>query len=152
MYQQDEALMRRALELAQSAADRGNEPFGALLVRDGSIVMTQENQVNSLTDPTCHAGHGLLRRFCQETGQTDLADYTLYTSCEPCFMCSGAMVWTRLGRLVFSAYARDLDAIVGAPEADTSQIVFAHSNWAPQVTGGVLREEGIRLLRDYFGR
>ena len=61
MYQQDEALMRRALELAQSAADRGNEPFGALLVRDGSIVMTQENQVNSLTDPTCHAEHGLLR-------------------------------------------------------------------------------------------
>ena len=92
--------MREALRLSQQAVAHGNEPFGAVLVKDGELVYSNENQIYTRHDPTFHAEAGLLREFCLESGITDLSAYTLYSSCEPCFMCSGAMVWVKLGRLV----------------------------------------------------
>ena len=82
---QDILFMEEALRLSKAAAQHGNEPFGAILVKDGAIVYSNENQVHSASDPTFHAEAGLLRRFCAETGITDLREYTLYSSCEPCF-------------------------------------------------------------------
>lgn len=142
--------MEEALRLSKAAAQHGNEPFGAVLVKDGSIVYSNENQVHSASDPTFHAEAGLLRRFCAETGITDLREYTLYSSCEPCFMCSGAMVWTRLGRLVYGASNRDLCAIFGEEGSDCSHLVFSHSDHQPQVTAGVLRQECLEVLEAYF--
>ena len=104
----DESFMKEAIRLARLAVEHGNEPFGAVLVKDGEIVFRNENQIYTQHDPTFHAEAGLLRRFCGETGITDLSDYTLYSSCEPCFMCCGAMVWTKLGRLVYGASDLDL--------------------------------------------
>ena len=147
----DERFMGEAVRLSRLAAEHGNEPFGAVLVKDGEIVYTNENQIHTHRDPTFHAEAGLLRRFCHETGITDLREYTLYSSCEPCFMCSGAMVWVRLGRLVYAAGARDLEAIFGGEGCDCSDMVFSHSGHKPQVTAGVLREESLSILRTYFG-
>ena len=147
----DERFMGEAVRLSRLAAEHGNEPFGAVLVKDGEIVYTNENQIHTHRDPTFHAEAGLLRRFCHETGITDLREYTLYSSCEPCFMCSGAMVWVRLGRLVYAASARDLEAIFGGEGCDCSDMVFSHSGHKPQVTAGVLREESLSILRTYFG-
>mgnify|MGYP002650525215 FL=1 len=138
------------MRLSKAAAQHGNEPFGAILVKDGAIVYSNENQVHSASDPTFHAEAGLLRRFCAETGITDLREYTLYSSCEPCFMCSGAMVWTRLGRLVYGASNRDLCAIFGEEGSDCSHLVFSHSDHQPEVTAGVLRQECLEVLRAYF--
>lgn len=142
--------MEEALRLSKAAAQHGNEPFGAVLVKDGAIVYSNENQVHSASDPTFHAEAGLLRRFCAETGITDLREYTLYSSCEPCFMCSGAMVWTRLGRLVYGASNRDLCAIFGEEGSDCSHLVFSHSDHQPEVTAGVLRQECLEVLQAYF--
>ena len=142
--------MEEALRLSKAAAQHGNEPFGAVLVKDGAIVYSNENQVHSASDPTFHAEAGLLRRFCAETGITDLREYTLYSSCEPCFMCSGAMVWTRLGRLVYGASNRDLCAIFGEEGSDCSHLVFSHSDHQPEVTAGVLRQECLEVLLAYF--
>ena len=147
---QDILFMEEALRLSKAAAQHGNEPFGAVLVKDGVIVYSNENQVHSASDPTFHAEAGLLRRFCAETGITDLREYTLYSSCEPCFMCSGAMVWTRLGRLVYGASNRDLCAIFGEEGSDCSHLVFSHSDHQPQVTAGVLRQECLEVLEAYF--
>lgn len=146
----DETFMLEALALAEQAVQKGNEPFGSVLVKDDQIVFTNENQIHSLSDPTFHAEHGLIRSFCQQQQIMDLSDYTLYSSCEPCFMCSGAMVWSKLGRLVFSAYAKDLDAILGEKGEEPSRLVFEHSGWSPAVTGGVLQEKGIEILDNYF--
>ena len=146
----DERFMRQAIELAALAARRGNEPFGAVLVRDGRVVFTNENQIYTKTDPTFHAEAGLLRRFCEETHITDLRDCTLYSSCEPCFMCSGALVWVKLGRLVYAASDRDLGAVLGVEGCDCSETVFSRSPFRPRVTAGVLREESLSLLREYF--
>lgn len=114
------------------------------------MVFTNENQIYTAGDPTFHAEAGLLRRFCAETGITDLSAYTLYSSCEPCFMCAGAMVWMKLGRLVYAAGNDDLCALLGEPGCGCSAMVFAHSAHRPEVASGVLREESLAILKDYF--
>ncbi len=149
---QDEAFMQKAIELSRLAVAHGNEPFGAVLVRDGEIVFTNENQIYTRHDPTFHGEAGLIREFCAQTGVTDLRDYTMYSSCEPCFMCSGAMVWVKLGRLVYGASNIELEAILGNEGCSCSQMVFDHSFWQPQVTAGVLREESLSILREYFSK
>ena len=147
---QDEVFLRRAIELAQAAADHGNEPLGAVLVHNGEAVASSENQIYTNRDFTSHAELGLIQRFCRETGVTDLSGYTLYSSCEPCFMCSGAMVWARLGRLVYAASDLELCGLIGVQGSQCSKLVFEHSDWKPQVTAGLLREEGLAVLRSYF--
>lgn len=149
---QDEVFMQKAIELSRLAVAHGNEPFGAVLVKDGEIVFTNENQIYTRHDPTFHGEAGLIREFCAQTGVTDLRDYAMYTSCEPCFMCSGAMVWVKLGRLVYGASNIELEAILGNEGCCCSQMVFDHSFWQPQVTAGVLREESLSILREYFSK
>ncbi len=146
----DTFFMQKAIELSAAAVAHGNEPFGAVLVKDGEIVYTNENQIYTQNDPTFHAEMGLLRRFVAETGITDLKDYTMYSSCEPCFMCSGAMVWVNLGRLVFGASNAELEEMLGNPGCSSCQPVFENSFRKPLVTGGVLREESLKVLEAYF--
>ncbi len=150
MQNNDAFFMKQAIDLSVSAVEHGNEPFGAVLVKDGEIVYTNENQIYTRNDPTFHAEAGLIRRFIEETGITDLSDYTLYSSCEPCFMCCGAMVWTRLGRLVYAASDTDLCGILGVQGAPCCELVFRNSGAKTAVTAGVLREEALLVLENYF--
>ena len=147
---EDASFMCEAIRLSQLAVEHGNEPFGAVLVKNGEIVFTNENQIYTRHDPTFHGEAGLIREFCAKTSITDLYDYTLYSSCEPCFMCSGAMVWVKLGRLVYGASNSDLEAILGNEGCNCSKIVFDNSFWQPQVTAGILRDESLMILKDYF--
>lgn len=144
--------MAEAIRLSEEAVKQGNEPFGAVLVKDDKIVYRHANQIHTRHDYTCHAEAGLLRFFSEETGITDLSDYTLYSSCEPCFMCSGAMVWTQVGHLVYAASHKDLCNILGEDGSDCSKIVFERSPWQPKVTAGVLREESLTILKSYFSK
>ncbi len=146
----DERFMSEAIGVSALAAEHGNEPFGAVLVKDGEIVYSNENQIYTGSDPTFHAEAGLLRRFCAETHITDLSKYTMYASCEPCFMCCGAMVWFRLGRLVYGAGDIDLCSLLGETGTECCRIVFEHSAWKPQVTSGVLRDRSMEVLTGYF--
>lgn len=146
----DEIFMKRAIELSKSAVEHGNEPFGAVLVKDGKIVFEGENRIYTEHDPTFHAETGLIREFLAQTGITDLHEYTLYSSCEPRFMCSGAMVWMKLGRLVYAASNNDLEQMLGNDGCDCSKAVFDNSFWHPQVTAGVLRKESLEILSGYF--
>ena len=147
---QDEVFMRKAIELSMLAVEHGNEPFGAVLVKDNEMVFTNENQIYTRHDPTFHGEAGLIREFCAQTGITNLQEYTMYSSCEPCFMCSGAMVWVKLGRLVYAASNMELEKILGNEGCNCSKMVFDNSFWQPQVTTGVLREESLVILKAYF--
>ena len=147
---QDEVFMRKAIELSRLAVEHGNEPFGAVLVKNNEMVFTNENQIYTRHDPTFHGEAGLIREFCAQTGITDLQEYTMYSSCEPCFMCSGAMVWVKLGRLVYAASNMELEKILGNEGCNCSKMVFDNSFWQPQVTAGVLREESLVILNAYF--
>ncbi|HWR19865.1 MAG TPA: nucleoside deaminase [Clostridia bacterium] len=146
----DEKFMMEAIRLSKLAVEHGNEPFGAVLVKDGEIVFSNENQIYTGFDPTFHAEAGLLRQFCAQTQTADLSEYTMYASCEPCFMCCGAMVWTKLGRLVFGASDIDLCSLLGVTGAECCKIVFENSPWKPEVTPGVLREQSMDVLSRYF--
>lgn len=146
----DKYFMQKAIELSVKAVEQGNEPFGAVLVKNNEIVYVNQNQIYTKNDPTFHAEFGLIRRFCEETGITDLSDYTLYSSCEPCYMCCGAMVWTKLGRLVYGASDIDLCEILGVEGSRCSKIVFEKSHANIEVVSGVLRDQAIKVLKSYF--
>lgn len=150
MNNYDEIFIKEAIRLSECAVLHGNEPFGAVLVKNNEIVFTNENQIYTKHDPTFHAEAGLIRQFCTETGITDLSEYTMYSSCEPCFMCCGAMVWARLGRLVYGASDMDLCHVLGTQGAECSKTVFSLSGNKIQVTGGILREESLKVLQNYF--
>ena len=148
--QEDEKFMWEARHLSRQAVEHGNEPFGAVLVKNGEIVFSNENQIYTRHDPTFHGEAGLIREFCAQTAITDLREYTLYSSCEPCFMCSGALVWVKLGRLVYGASNMELEHILGNEGCNCSRMVFEHSFWQPEVTEGILRKEALEILEKYF--
>ena len=146
----DELFMKEAILLSQQAVIHGNEPFGAVLVKDGEIVATSENQIYTKADPTSHAELGLIRRFCSENHVTSLQGYTLYSNCEPCIMCAGAIATAKVSRLVYAASNVELNDINGDLGFETSKVVFANSKTCPQVTSGVLKEEALSILTQYF--
>ena len=110
----DEQFMHKAVELALQGM-RSNEggPFGAVVVRDGAIIGQGCNQVFSTNDPTAHAEIVAIRRACQFLGRFQLDGCIIYTSCEPCPMCLGAIYWARLGKIYY-----------GCTRADAARIGF----------------------------
>jgi len=99
----DVQAMERCIELAAEAAKRGDHPFGALILREGEIVAEGPNLVITDLDPTAHGEVIAIRRACQALGRQDLSDCTLYTSAEPCWICSTAIRVTGIARVVFAA-------------------------------------------------
>ena len=105
--------MQRAIDLSLENVRAGvGGPFAALVVRGGEILATGTNQVTALQDPTAHAEVVAIRGACQVARGFQLADCDLYTTCEPCPMCMGAIYWARLGR-VYYANTRDDAAKIG---------------------------------------
>jgi len=98
--------IRRAIALAEKSVEHGGGPFGAVVVHGGTIVGESGNQVTKNLDPTAHAEVMAIRMACQTIGAHSLAGGVIYTSCEPCPMCLGAIYWSRLDRMV---YANDRD-------------------------------------------
>lgn len=148
----DKDFMRIAIDIAQKAREKGNEPFGAILVKDSVVIKIGENKVKSKTDPTYHAELGLIIDFCQESNIYDLSEYTLYMSCEPCVMCSGGMVWANLGKLVYSVSHDQFAEIAGSNIMISCKEVFEKSPHQPIVVEKVLNEEGLKVFENYqFG-
>jgi tRNA(adenine34) deaminase len=142
----DDDCMRRALELARSAADAGEVPVGAVLVLEGRIVAEGSNRPIGSNDPTAHAEIVALRAAGQALKTYRLLDTTLYVTLEPCAMCASAMVHARVQRLVFGA----TDPRVGAAGSVFNIVGHPALNHRLEVTGGVLGEECGSLLRSFF--
>lgn len=94
--------MRKAIELSVNNVENGGGPFGAVIARDGEIVATGVNRVTSNNDPTAHAEVSAIRNAAAVLGTFDLSDCEIYSSCEPCPMCLGAIYWARLKKLYFA--------------------------------------------------
>ena len=112
MTEQDEHFMLTAIRLAQSGVDaeRGG-PFGAVVVKNGEIVGEGCNCVTSTNDPTAHAEIVAIRNACQKLNSFQLEDCTIYTSCEPCPMCLGAIYWARPKQIFFACTREDAASI-----------------------------------------
>lgn len=103
--------MARAIQLSIESVNSGGGPFGAVIVRNGLIIAEGFNQVTSKNDPTAHAEVLAIRGACAKLGNFELKDCELYTSCEPCPMCLGAIYWARLSRVYFANSAEDASKI-----------------------------------------
>ncbi|KRC19323.1 CMP deaminase [Acidovorax sp. Root217] len=139
--------MRLALAEARAAADAGEVPVGAVVVKDGQVIATGRNAPVQANDPTAHAEIVALRAAAQRLGNYRLDGCTLYVTLEPCAMCSGAMLHSRLARVVFGASQPKTGA------AGSVLDLFAHTaiNHQTQVQGGVLADECSALLTGFFG-
>ena len=110
--EKDKQFMREAIRLANESVERGGGPFGAVIVKDGEIVAGSSNSVTIDNDPTAHAEVNTIRKACQKLRTFDLSGCTIYTSCEPCPMCLGAIYWARIGKIFYGNTrkdARDID-------------------------------------------
>jgi tRNA(Arg) A34 adenosine deaminase TadA len=143
----DEAFLRRAIEVCRAGIDAGQSPFGAVIVRGGAVVASAHNTVWRDGDPTAHAEVNAIRAAASALKSPDLGGCTLYSTCEPCPMCLGASHWAKLDRVVFGAAIADATA-AGFAELRVAAATLAELGRSPlRVEGGLLREECADLFR-----
>ncbi len=103
--------MKEAIRLAGMNVENGNGgPFGAVIVRDNKVIATGFNRVTEINDPTAHAEIVAIRNACSNLGTFDLSGCEIYSSCEPCPMCLGAILWARIDKLYYAADRHDARA------------------------------------------
>lgn len=103
----NEEFMREAIRLSIENVKNGGGPFGAVIVKDGEIIATGVNRVTMNCDPTAHAEVSAIRAACQKLKTFDLSGTTIYTSCEPCPMCLGAIYWSHIDRMYYGNDQKD---------------------------------------------
>jgi len=142
----DRAMMMRALELAAEARNLGEVPVGALVVCSGRIISQAYNLRETLRDPTAHAERLALTWAGRALGTWRLDGCILYVTLEPCAMCAGAVVLSRIGRLVYGA----TDPKAGACESLYRLASDPRLNHRPEITAGVLAAECGEILTEFF--
>ena len=138
--------MQRALALAQTSADAGEVPVGAVIMKDGVEIAAAANAMRASADPTAHAEMLALTAAQQSLGDWRLDGCTLYVTKEPCPMCAGAIVHCRLARVVFGAP----DAKGGAAGGAMNLLQFPTLNHRSAITPGVREEECRHILKRFF--
>jgi tRNA(adenine34) deaminase len=147
----DEALMARALDLADLARTRGQFPYGAVVTNaDGEVLGEGHNLIRSDVDPSAHGEIVAIREACRRLGSWRLRDCTLYTSCEPCLLCCFVIVKSGIRRVLFGARGTDVPIyrpLLGADLEEVAEWVNAQRDWRPiTVVGDVMRERARETL------
>ena len=137
--------MRAALAQAKAALDLGEVPVGAAIVCDGQVIALAHNERETTLDPTAHAEILAIRAAGERLGTWRLSDCTLYVTLEPCPMCAGAIINSRISRVVFGAYDKKAGAFGSVMDMNAFPL-----NHKCEVSGGVLEEECALLLSDFF--
>ena len=139
---EDERFMRIALDEARQS----DFPFGAVIVRDGMVIARGRNLGRTNDDPTAHGEMVAIRRCLAEHGAVALKGGTLYTSGEPCAMCMGAILWSRIGRLVFAASVKQLATRINQIMLSSADVAATAPFIPISITGGVLADEAMALF------
>jgi len=142
----DEKYMRAALRQAKLARSHGEAPVGAVIVRDGVVIARARNERERKQDATLHAELTCIRRACKKLGLWRLVGCTLYVTLEPCAMCAGAIVLSRLDAVVFGAP----DPKAGACGSVLDIVREPRLNHRPRVVPGVLEGECSQILTEFF--
>ena len=143
--QNDELFMQKALAEAAVAAEKGEIPVGAVIVKNGEILCATHNLCEEFHDATAHAERLAISEAGRLSGSWRLSDCTLYVTLEPCPMCTGAAINSRIGRIVYAAK----DTRAGACESLVKLPAYPLES-APVCEGGLLEEEALTLLRTFF--
>lgn len=154
-----ETYLRKAFDVARRARDGGDHPFGSILVGpDGAVLMEQGNAYSAEgRDMTAHAERMLATRASKMHPPEFLAQCTLYTSAEPCAMCSGALYWAGVGRVVFGQTEHDLKAQTGAHDENPTldlpcRVVFGAGQRHVEVIGPLLADEAAELQTGFWSK
>jgi tRNA(adenine34) deaminase len=142
----DETYMREALALARQAFDEDEVPVGAVVVKDGEIIGRGYNQVEQDNDPTAHAEAIAIRQAAAHLGGWRLTGCDLYVTKEPCPMCAGTIVMSRVSRLIFGA----ADTKMGYAVTLNNTVRDSRLNHQVEVVSGVMAEESAGLLKEFF--
>jgi tRNA(adenine34) deaminase len=142
----DENFMREALRQAQKANEAGEVPVGAVIVQAGKIIGRAHNQVELLKDATAHAEMLALTQAEAAVGDWRLTECDLYVTKEPCAMCAGALVHTRIRRVIFGC----TDPVAGAAGSVMNLLQMPVLNHRCDIASGVLQEECATILQDFF--
>ena len=142
----DVTYMKMALSEAYKAADIGEIPIGAVLVLDGEIIAKAHNMRETWQDATAHAETIVIREACKKLNRWRLTGATLYVTIEPCPMCAGAIVMSRISRLVYGSP----DSKAGAAESLFNVVNNPALNHMVEVTAGVCNEECTQIMKDFF--
>jgi tRNA(adenine34) deaminase len=142
----DQEFMTLAMNLAAQAAQAGEVPVGSLVVCDGQVVGQGYNQTISMNDPCGHAEIMALRQAAQAIGNHRLSGCDLYVTLEPCTMCVGAIIHSRIQRLVYAA----TEPKAGAVASQLQLLALPHYNHAVQVISGVMADESGTMLSNFF--
>lgn len=153
----DEAFMRLAIEASRAAVAAGNRPFGAALVKDGAVLKVSVNQqmtaFRGQGDCTAHAEIVLIREASLMHGAESLPGSTVYASGEPCAMCSGALFWAGVARVVYGASTLDIMALLGGPRMPLRCAeVLGAAEPKVAVDGPVLADAAIEVLKEHVRR
>lgn len=144
-----EHFMREAIALSREMMRQGKSgPFGAVVVKENRIVGRGYNQVTAHNDPTAHAEVQAIRQACQQLNTFDLAGCEIYTSCEPCPMCLGAIWWARMDKIVYAANRIDA-AKAGFSDAHFYQELAKENHERAVVMQGFLREEALLTFDEW---
>ena len=146
MNETDLEFMRRALALAKEAADEGEAPIGAIIVRDGKIAGVGRNRREKDKNALGHAEIEAIDNACKTLGGWRLIGCTMYVTLEPCPMCAGAIINARIERVVFGAYEKKS----GYCESRANLLKDVGLNHSVECTGGVLQEQCLQLLSQFF--
>ena len=103
--------MKMAIKLAEKSVEKGGGPFGAVIVREGTVIAKGNNLVTLNNDPTAHGEVTAIRKACKKLGTFDLSGCIIYTSCEPCPMCLSAIYWSGITKIYYGNNAQDAEAI-----------------------------------------
>jgi tRNA(Arg) A34 adenosine deaminase TadA len=143
----DKAFMARAIQLSIENVRSGRGgPFGTVIVKDGNALAESANQVTATNDPTAHAEILAIRLACQKLGFFELRGCDLYTSCEPCPMCLGAIYWARLNKVYFGNFANDAAKVGFDDSAIYTEISQPHAEREiPMIQ--MMREEALAAFR-----
>lgn len=148
----DEHWMRAALQIARDGIRDGQTPFGACLVRGDELIAARHNHVWKEQDITAHAEVTAIREACRKLGTVNLADCTMYSTCEPCPMCFTACHWAKIPRIVFGADIADAQA-AGFTELSISNRQLRELGASGvELAGGVLKEECAALFSEWLKR
>jgi len=142
----DKKYIQMAIEIAQKARDKGNHPYGALLVdENGQILFEAENTVITGNDITGHAETNLMRKASAEYDPEFLANCSVYTSTEPCAMCSGAIFWSNVRRVIYGLSEEKLSELVGWDSEEILHLpcreIFEKGHKQIKVVGPILEDE-----------
>ena len=142
----DEKYMQAALKEAKKAALIDEVPVGCVIVLDNKIIARGHNLREKKNDPTMHAEIVAIRKACKKLNSWRLVDATIYITIEPCSMCAGTILWSRLKRIVYGA----TDPKGGAIESCLKLFETPNINHHPEITGGVLKDECSEIIKDFF--